>query len=147
MKIFRVRSLASALSMPIGVYVLLAEAEKEIQLKELEAQQNKDFAHNLLLEANEPCTVAEHANLRNEVETLKAAITTPELYIGIISDVIAEEREKVVAENIKLHTRHAALVDKALAVITQSGIHREKHVDCNCVLCDLWKAAIAEVKP
>ena len=40
---------------------------------------------------------------------MKAAITTPELYVGIISDVIAEERERVVAENLTLRTRNAEL--------------------------------------
>jgi len=49
------------------------------------------------------CVWCELDRLRVENETLKAAISTPEVYAGVITQIVEAERDKAVEENIRLH--------------------------------------------
>lgn len=78
---------------------LLAEiSELEAENKRLEVV-NKESQRQLVL------LDSDNEQLESERDMLKAAIATPELYVGVVSEVLAEERESVVAENSKLRAR------------------------------------------
>lgn len=82
-----------------------------------------------------------YARLMGEVveerDQLKAAIATPELYVGVVAKALAEEMESAIAENLKLRAmleRLVAAAEEALTV-TVSGWQANK-----------LKSAIAEAK-
>ena len=86
--------------------------------------------------------LAEIAELEAERDMLKAAIATPELYVGVVEKVLAEERESVVAENSKLRAR----LERMVAAANEAKEELEYDIT-NCrVAIDILKAAVAEAK-
>lgn len=57
------------------------------------------------------------AQLQAENARLRAAIATPEVYAGVVTEVVERERDEAVAENTRLRT----IVDKALRLL--DGAH------------------------
>ena len=52
---------------------------------------------------------AEISELVDECDRLKAAIATPELYVGVVEKILAEERELAIADNLNLRTERDRL--------------------------------------
>ena len=86
---------------------LLAEiAELEAKNKRLEVV-NKESQRQLVL------LDSDNEHIKAERDMLKAAIATPELYVGVVSDVLAKEREFAIAENSKLRARLELIIAAA----------------------------------
>ena len=89
------------------------------------------------------CKMSEYAEIINRLEAerdmLKAAIATPELYVGIVAEVLAEERELAIAENLKLRARIKRLV-KALKEISVWNAKDEKDYE---IVLSQWRGCVA----
>ena len=88
--------------------------------------------------------LSEIAELEAARDMLKAAIATPELYVGVVSDILAEERELAIAENSKLR----AVLERLVEVAEQMDLLNERLGDLG-KKNDTWnnfKSAIAEAK-
>ena len=90
--------------------------------------------------------LADYAELKKKIEgleaerdLLKAAIATPELYVGVVSDILAEERESAVVENLKLRARIKRLV-KALKEISVWNAKDEKDYE---IVLSQWRGCVA----
>ena len=78
---------------------LLSEiAELEAENKRLEVVNKESQCQLAILDSDKEM-------LEDERDSLKAAIATPELYVGVVEKILAEERESAVADNSKLRAR------------------------------------------
>ena len=115
---------------------LLSEiAELEAENKRLEVVNKESQRQLAILDSDKEM-------LEDERDSLKAAITTPELYVGVVSEILAEERESAVAENSNLR----AMLERLVAAANEAKGELEYDITNGSVAIDILKDAIAESK-
>lgn len=75
---------------------------------ELERRITNDI-RPLVTPAEAPALVAEYRRVVEENATLRAAIATPEIYVGVITETVEAERDTVMREDARLAAEVEAL--------------------------------------
>ena len=98
-----------------------------------EARDNASAAEELAREAD-----AERKAVEADLALLRASLTVPERYVGVVSEAVAEEMERAQADLAALRIEHALHVDLLAAARREREEARANHTAASTILAG-WR--------